>query len=133
MISNMHPFSCSLLTGIINGLYPIFVGILILVLCREQIYVLTSLFILVFFQIFFILLSLTAYFFFILLHQSTEFGRDYHKSLIIKNFGLIIILIMLCLTIYNLIIIRNGRRPPAIPFTAIYHSHQIMTPTENVE
>jgi hypothetical protein len=112
------------------------VGILLLVLCRDQLYTLTSFFILLFFQLFFLLLALIILCLSILkTHGSVSYGiyreNNYQKNLIIKNFGLIIILIIFCVTVYSLIVIRKGRRPPASPLTAIYHAHQPMT-TENV-
>ncbi len=41
--------------------------------------------------------------------------------------GILIILMTLCMTIYSLVVIRNGRRSPATPLTATYDSHQMMT------
>ncbi len=114
----------------------ILVGILILVLCRDQLYILTSFFILVFFQLFFLLLALATCSFIILGSHTThkyQISREnnYHKNLIITYFGLIIVLITLCVTVYSLIVIRNARRSPASPLTAVYHAHHIET-TDNV-
>lgn len=106
----------------------IFVGIIILVLCREEVYILTNLLVLVFFQIFFLLLSLVAYIILIIIPDNKY---NYHINLGIKNLGLIIILIILCMTIYSLIVIRNGRRPPQVSYTTSYHPHQNMT-MENI-
>ncbi len=128
---NAFPYF-SLFTGTINGLYTIFVGILFLILRREQVYVLTSVFILVFFQMFFLLLSLVFYIFIIFTPdircKYSYIGecRD-HTNLIITNFGLIVLLITLCMAIYNLVIIRNGRQLPKVPLTAVQYSQPIDT------
>jgi hypothetical protein len=113
-----------------------FVGILILILCRAQVYVLTNIFILVFFQFFFQFLALAAYVFLMFTPNTRCKSRYYgecHESkiLLLINIGLVIILITLCVTIYNLVIIINGRKPPAIPSTGDYSLHQL-TITENI-
>jgi hypothetical protein len=133
----MLSFSYSLFTGTINGLCAIFVDILILVLCREQVYVLTSFFILVFFQMFFVSLALLAYLRVIAnvrnyCRYSCNTQDYYYITLIIAYFGVMIFLITLCMTIYNLIVIRNEKiRRHTVPLTATYHPHQ-MTTMENV-
>jgi len=130
-------FSYSLFAGIIKGLYAVFVGILILLLCREEVYVLTSLFILIFFQTFFLLPALPAYLYVITkvrnyCRYSCNTQYYYYMTLIIAYFGVMIILITLCMTIYNLIVIRNERiKSHKVPLTATYYPHQITT-MENV-
>jgi hypothetical protein len=110
----------------------IFVGILILVLHREQVYVLTSFFILVFFQMFFLLPTLIAYTIVVLTpHNRCRYSYYIPCShpmylIMIIVVGILIMLMTLCMTIYSLVVIRNGRRSPAT-----YDSHQMMI-QENV-
>ena len=120
----MLSFSYSFLTGITNGVYAIFVGILIIILCREQFHVLTNFFILVFFQLYFSSLTLFAYVSVIIdvrnycKLSSCNTQYYYYITLIVAYSGVMIALIILCTTIYNLIIIRNERiRPRAVPLT----------------
>ncbi|UJR16584.1 hypothetical protein I4U23_003484 [Adineta vaga] len=126
----------SLLSGTVNGLYMIFVGILILILRREEIYILANFFILIFFQLFFILLPLATYIFLIFSPQErcrNSYGRGCEpKNLIIINLSVLILLLTICMIIYSLTVIRNGRRARITSLSATYHSQHTVT-TENIE
>ena len=60
--------------GIINGVYLLITGILILYLCHQEVYVLTSLFILVFFELFFVMLNAIGFIFILVNTPFCDYG-----------------------------------------------------------
>lgn len=111
--------------GFINGIYIFIVGILLIYLSRHQVYVLTSLFILVFFELFCCLGS--GILFTIMLTELR--GCDYFSICREGSWRIILIVhlinnvIMFFFAVVTLSIIANGRRPQAVstfPQTIIY-------------
>jgi hypothetical protein len=85
---------------------------------------------------FFVLLALPSYLYVIFkLRDYCKYSCNtqyyYHTTLLKAYFGVIIILISLCTTIYNLVVIRNRRRLHIVPLTTVSYRHHT-TATENV-
>jgi hypothetical protein len=107
--------------------FLVIVGILTLILCRQQVYVLTSLFVLVTFQLFGTILTfiLYSYFSYVIsltltdcLVMTSPFCYREEKILLIIIADLIHLFLTFCIIIVNLIIIRNTHRPPITPVTS---------------
>ena len=138
MIITILSFSFSSYITIFSGVYTISVGILTLILCRKPMDTLTNLFILVFFQILFLILALVAYFALVLTFP--PFDRceyPYHRlcerptNLIIFNFGIFVMLITLFVVVYSLIIITKEQRLRAVPSASVNYTHRVVA-TENI-
>jgi len=118
-------FFLSLYGCFVNGLFLIIVGILTLILCRQQVYVLTSLFILLIFQLVVTILTFGLYGYFLYaafddlvncFKSTGSFTCDHAGQILFILFGdLAHIFLTFCLIIVNLIIIRNVRRQPVTP------------------
>ncbi|CAF3299322.1 unnamed protein product [Rotaria socialis] len=101
--------------GFINGFLLLIIGILILYLSRHEVYVLTSIFILVFFELFFNIINAIG---FIIIFStltscddSSSFQCFYGTWSTILIVDLVTCFVTLCLTIFNMITITSGRRP----------------------
>ncbi len=103
-------------------------GVLTLVLCQQQVYTLTSLYVLVVFQIhvLIIVFGLYAYILSVFLEES---GCSYSSTFRCNNLktirailivDLIHLFLTLCILIVNLTIINNARRLPTISVTPNY-------------
>jgi len=111
--------------GSVNGFHLFFIGIVTLALCRQQVYVLTSLFVLVVFQLILTLITFAAnsYFFYDRYYDISPCVDI--KSCYFNEIGTILIATLIhsfltfCLIIANLIIIGHARRLP-IPITSRY-------------
>jgi hypothetical protein len=128
-------FSLSLYGCFVNGLFLIIVGILTLILCRQQIYVLTSLFILLIFQLVVTILTFGLYGYFLYgdfedlvncFKSTSSFTCDRAGQILFILIGdLVHLFLTFCLVTSNLIIIRNIRRLPITPITS---NHIIYAP-----
>lgn len=122
---------------IVNGLFLTIVGILTLILCRQQVYVLTSLFILLIFQLVVTIITLGLYGYYsyhaindlINCFQSTGTFtcNNAGKILFIVMADLIHLFLTFCLIICNLVIIKNVRRTPIIPAAPNYAQYPPQT------
>ncbi|CAF2132315.1 unnamed protein product [Rotaria magnacalcarata] len=101
--------------GFVNGIFLVIIGILILYLSRHEVYVLTSMFILVFFELF---LTIGNAIGFIILFSTVPSCGDWSsfqcysgtwRAILIAD--LITCFVILCLTIINMNTITRGRRP----------------------
>ena len=124
MILYVHKFFIFILfsfgAGIANGSFLFMIGILTMILCRQQVYVLTSLFIVAYFQLFVSIATLIAYVFFFSIFNSYESSHCMYpsddcepstvQSILIGC--LVHVFITLCVIIANMVIITNARRPP---------------------
>lgn len=112
----------SFIGGFVNGASLFIVGCITLVLCRQQIYVLTSQCVLVIIQLF-ITIIIFGFYGYCLYNTFDTLGKCLETGIFI-NCGregkitavligdLIHLFLTFCLIIVNLVIIRNVRRPP---------------------
>ncbi len=113
--------------GFINGVFLLLIGILTLILCRQQVYVLSSLFVAVYFQLFITIATFGLYCFIYSILQNHSSDCSYPYTYCYRTEAGIILIVDLihsfltfCLVIANLAIINNARRPPIAPVTSTY-------------
>jgi hypothetical protein len=131
MFTNFFFILFSFGVGLGNGFFLFTIGILTMILCRQQVYVLTSLFIVVYYQLF---VSIAAFIYYGL-YASAAFHSSSHctdlfddcqpstiQSILIAT--LVHVFITFCIVITNLVVITNARRPPiAPPAYVVYDPH----------
>ncbi len=106
----------SFYTGFVTGFFSIFCAILILVLCREQVYVLTSIFVVVLWQLLILFASFIAHIlgFYVFISNRSHY-KQYHSEIIMGIFSILTVIVSLIVTIYIMVLIVGGKRPPIQP------------------
>jgi hypothetical protein len=116
----------------VNGVLLIIAGVVTLVLCRQQIYTLTSLFVLLIFQLHVTIIALGFYVVFtIFAFNNLSICSDtsyyscsrYTIAVVITVIDLLHFLFTIGLIIFNLVIIKNARQLPIIPVAFNYASN----------
>ncbi|UJR27017.1 hypothetical protein I4U23_008322 [Adineta vaga] len=129
--------------GFLDGAFSISLGILTLILCRQQVYVLTNLFILVFFELLITIISFVFYCIALSIidGDASHCLHSYDSCIKTGTLILLIIKIILCvitfsLLITNFILIVRARRPNIPPMTTNYvayipQTHSMPTSFQN--